>query len=152
MKKRNAILIGAAVTTVFTGIFFVIPVLVPLEATRQTVFEMTGEIMWGNPFKNLRLIGGFIGGVVTGLLCKDYWERSIKYGVQAAILGLAISYLIYVVYNLFHAIVVAGVAPPLLLVLIVPAVLTLPLLLTYFIGGGIGGLLGGLIQTGLEAG
>ena len=152
MKERNAILVGAAVTTLFTAIFFVIPILVPLKATRQAVFEMTGEIMWGNPFKNFRLIGGFIGGTVTGLLCNDYWERSIKYGIQAAILGLIVSYLLYVVYNLFHAVVLVGVVPPILVILIVPAVFTLPLLLTYFIGGGIGGLLGGLLHAGIKAG
>lgn len=151
--------IGIVVTAVTTGVLFVIPFAAPMGPMRRTVFDATGDWWMGNPLKNLRLLGGVLGGFVAGYLTRWSEKRSAIAGIQgavngvkAALLGLTALYLLYVTAHMAYVSLVLGqFPPPVYLIVIVPLVFALPLAAMYLFGGLVGGLAGNLVSALVDA-
>lgn len=139
--NRRAVLVGAAVTAVTTAVLFVLPDLLPMEAMRRAWWERTGDWVFGNPFRNLRFLGGLPGGLVAGYLTRNEinerspaWGVCFRNGLLAGFGGVAALYLAYVGYQLVRTSVLMGVfPPPVYLIAVVPLVLLLPFAFTFVV-------------------
>lgn len=100
------------------------------------------------PFLNLRLFGGIIGGVVAGYLTANRWTLNAVNGVLAAIYGLVGVYLLLVSYNTIHSVIMTEtIPPPLFTIVFLPLVYFLPFTAVYLVGGLIGGVIGGIVAN-----
>lgn len=145
--------VGIVVTAIVTGILFVLPFVAPLGSIKRTMFDVTSNWWVGNPLKNLRLLGGVLGGFVAGYL--TYWTETrtaitgiqgAVNGIKAALLGLAALYLVYVITHLTYVtVVLRQFPPPVYLIAVVPLVFALPLAAMYLFGGLFGGLIGNFV-------
>lgn len=146
-RDRRPVVAGAVATLAFTGAFFVLPAVAPVSALRRAAFETSGAIITGNPLLNLRLFGGFAGGLVAGYVSGGRWTLGARNGALAGVYGLAALYLLYVAYSIADAIAAGAFPPPIYVIVVVPAVFLLPLLAIYLVSGGIGGALSGALSS-----
>lgn len=146
-QQTFAVAAGTVAAAVFTAVLFAIPAVIPLEVLRRRVDEMFSIYVFGNPLKNLRLFGGFVGGIVAGYLSEDRWDVSAPSGMKAGVYGLLLLYGLLVAGNIANAVLVDGIfPPPLIAILFVPlgiVVLFVPINL-------VGGLAGGMVGMGLQ--
>ena len=140
-RDRRAVHVGTAVTGIATLALFVLPDLLPVEAIRLWYFELTGEVVRGNPFTVLRFGGGLVGGAAAGVLTSDLGVGAVA-GMKAALYGLVVAYLLAIAYYVLYAIAVANVfPPPLLTTASIPLIYALPLFGVHLIGGAVTGFL-----------
>lgn len=138
-RNNRPIIIGALVTAISTGLLFVFPILVPFNELKTFIFEQTNVWWSGNPSAQLPYLGAIPGGLITGYLAKDYWGNdewgtAMKYGVYAALSGLGLIYVAFVVYNMVQSMLVSGMfPPPLYLITVIPLIYGIPLVLVYVI-------------------
>lgn len=145
-EYRRALYLGTAVTTVFTGIFGILPLVVPLEGIKTTIFELTGTWIRGNPFTTTRLLGGVVGGVVTGALLDVSWDKALPTVVRAVLYGLGFAYVLVVFYQVIYSVLYQS-SVPIYSILFVPLMLVLPLTAVYCLGGIVGGVVGTWIRS-----
>jgi len=150
VQNRVPVSIGAIVTTILTAALVIFPEVMPMDPIREIVFDLTGDWWWGNPFRQLRIVGGIAGGIIAGYLARDRFDRerwsvSLVSGIYAGGLGVVLAYVIYLVAVLGYATLRAGGIPSvgmLVLFIVVPLVFAVPLLWIYLMGGALGGVLG----------
>ena len=140
-QNKRAIVIGGIVTAVLTATLFFLPSILPLTRIKMVVFNYTNHWWFGNPFIQLRFFGGVAGGLIAGYLSRpvsiaDRVGTSMKTGTYANVLGISILYFLYIAYNFANSIFVAGVfPPPFYLILVIPLLLSLPLIPLYLLEG-----------------
>ncbi|WP_276253070.1 hypothetical protein [Halomontanus rarus] len=138
-RNNRSIIIGGLVTAISTGLLFVFPIFIPFDELKTFVFEQTNVWWSGNPSAQLPYLGGIPGGLITGYLAKDYWGNdewgtAMKYGVYAALSGLGLIYVVFVVYNVVQSMLVSGMfSPPLYLISVIPLIYGIPLIFIFVI-------------------
>jgi hypothetical protein len=151
--NRKAILASAAVTAFSTGALFSLPVVIPLTEVKLFLYETTGMVSFGNPFTQLRLLGGIPGGFIGGYFARDHfgdatWAASMKVGTYGVLLALLFIWVVFVLYNLARATIVYGVFPPPIYdIVVLPILLALPLVPTYLIEGIVFGVVGNGVNS-----
>lgn len=148
MSHNRAVIAGGVVTAVSTCVLFVTTVLVPSEWLKLLVFERLGVWWSGNPFAQLRYLGGIPGGLVAGYIARDHWGKdewgtAMSHGAYAALLGLGLLYTTFVVYNVVRSVLVVEVfPPPLYIITVVPLIYAIPLAPAYVIEALVAALIG----------
>lgn len=146
--NRKAILVSAAVTAFTTGVLFSLPVMIPLPEFKLFLYETTGIVSFGNPFMQLRLLGGIPGGFIGGYFARDHFGNatraiSMKVGVYGVMLALLFVWGVFVLYNVANTIFIYGIFPPPIYdIVVLPVLLALPLVPTYLIEGIVFGVVG----------
>lgn len=125
-----------------TLVFFVLPVLVPMAAYQQLVWETTGRWTFHNPFEGLRALSGAFGGVVAGYYAPDSIQGAAD-GARVGVYSAGLLYALHVGYNALRIPLVYGTAPPMYDTLFLPLAIWLVLLPIYGVGGLIGGFFSG---------
>jgi hypothetical protein len=154
VRNKVPVAAGTVVTAVLTVLLVVLPEVVPTYPIKSAVYDLTGDWWWGNPFRQLRVLGGIGGGVVAGFLASDRFDRhtwsvSVVSGIYAGGLGVVLTYVLYLAGVLGYAVLDAGGVPPLGTVvsfLVVPLAFALPLLWIYLMGGALGGVIGNALR------
>jgi len=148
-KRRNwrVLAIGSILTALTTVLLFLISWLIPIAPIRSLVWEYARVYIHGNPFTSLRLVGGFSGPVVVGYFVRDHLGNrslltAVSYGAVAGAVGVVIVYIVLITYNVVSAALQGYFPPPLLTILITPALLVFPLVLLYSIEGVLAGTVG----------
>lgn len=144
---RLPIVAGAVTTLVATAVFFVIPALIAVSELRQVAFELSGDVITGNPLLNLRLFGGLAGGFVAGYTTGSRWVLNARNGVLAVVYGLLTLYVLFAAYNVVNAALAGVFPPPIFVIAVVPAVYLLPLLAVFLVSGFVGGVSGGFVAS-----
>ena len=147
VSSRSSVVVATAISAVLTSVLFVGARLVPMEALRMEVFEMTGMWLWDNPLRNLYFLVGFLGGAIAGSLSAPHWQTGGVDGFWTGLFtGIAI-YLILVVYNV-SSVFLAGGPIAFYVIAVIPLVYTLPILLTFPLEGGLVGMIVGWFRMG----
>ena len=139
MGQKRSIIVGGLVTAISTCLLFIFSVVVSSDEIKLLVFEQTNVWWSGNPFAQLRYVGGIPGGLVAGYISRDYWGNdewgtAMKDGMYAALVGLGLIYVAFVVYNVIRSTLASGVfPPPLYLIIVVPLIYGIPLVPAYVI-------------------
>ncbi|MFC4986685.1 hypothetical protein [Saliphagus infecundisoli] len=126
-------------TAISTGVLIISTVLLPSDEIKTLILEHFGWWWSGDPFVQLRFLGGLPGGFVAGYLARDHWGRdewgaAMKYGVYAVLFGLALLFAAFVLYNIVRSLLTAGmILPPLYLITVVPLVYAIPLAPAYVV-------------------
>lgn len=145
--RYRAVVVGGFVTAIATCVLFVSTLFVPSEWLKMLVFERL-DVWWsGDPFEQLRYLGGIPGGLVAGYIARDHWGKdewgaAMSHGVYAALLGLGFLYVAFVTYNVARSVLVAEMIPPLYVITVVPLIYAIPLAPAYVIEGLVAALVG----------
>lgn len=139
MRYNQAVVAGGFVTAISTCVLFVSTVLIPSDWLKILIFEQMGLWWSGNPFAQLRFLGGIPGGFVAGYIARDHWGKdewgaAMKYGVYAVLFGLGLLYVAFIVYNVVRSVLTVGVfPPPLYIIIVVPLIYAIPLTPAYVV-------------------
>lgn len=124
--------------------------------TSTTLLFLAPELIRREPIDavtQLRPYGGVAGGLVAGYLTDGRHVQSLTNGIKAALYGLVGLYLLYVAYNIAHAIVVAGyLVPPLYVIVVLPLLIAFSLFGLYLLGGAVGGVVGNWVRRTTTSG
>jgi uncharacterized membrane protein YeaQ/YmgE (transglycosylase-associated protein family) len=146
-ENRTALVVGILLSAVMNVVFFVVPALVPLEALKRFLWQNFQYSPRGNPFTDLRVLGGLPGGFVAGYLVtdefgRDRWPAAMFYGIAAAVGGTVLVYVLWVLVLLGRWMILRSTAPPLVSSVTLPLLVVFPFVLVSLLVGGIAGLLG----------
>jgi hypothetical protein len=150
--NRKGILVGGVITATATSLLFLLPTFVSIEEFKLLVYRSTGEWMFGDPFAQLRLLGGIPGGLVAGYLARDHFGNvkrgnSMKISIYATLSGLLLLLVAFALFNIYSAIVIRGIfPPPIYLIVVVPLIVTAPLFPAYLIEGLVFGYAASIVQ------
>jgi len=106
---RRPVAFGAVVTAVAAGGSYLLARALPLPLLRQTVFDLAGVWIRGNPIGNLYVASGFAGGAVAGYFTDDRRVVAVTNASKAVLLGVLVPFLAFVGYGVAQQL--AGTGP-----------------------------------------
>jgi len=143
-ENRRWVVFGAASMMVLTGLLTLLPYVLPMEQLKLAYFDLTGDWMFGNPFLQLRFVGGPIVGFVTAYVSNGRWYDRLKVVTKAVVFGLVALYGLAIGYFLLRSVLVWD-AYPVYQIVVFPLIVGLPLAIVSVFGGLLSGVFGYLL-------
>jgi hypothetical protein len=150
-QNRFATYVGGVITALTIALLFALPLILPVEEIRRSVYQVSGRILSDNPFIQLRIFAGVPGGIITGYLAKDRlgnddWMTSFKYGAFSVGFGLILVYTLYIVVRIGYALFILWSVPAFYIIFVFPLILALPIAPAILFFGAFAGLFGNLLR------